>query len=63
VKLEVNTHNEKGIINEYIKIEARKVCYQEASRLFHEINQGRTSQPNNIKIKTPKLNDKAIPTL
>jgi len=40
-----------------------KVCYQEASSLFYEINQCRASEPNKIKIKTPKIDDKAIPTL
>ena len=37
--------------------------YVKASRLFYEINQGRTSHPNNIKIKTLKIDDKAMPTL
>ena len=57
------THYEKGNVNEHITTKSRKVCYQEASRLFYEINQGRTSQPNKIKIKTPKIDDKEMPTL
>jgi len=63
--LKLIIHNEKGNINEHIKAKARKVCYQEASRLFCEINQGRTSQPNKIKIKikTSKKDGKAMPTL
>ena len=40
------THNEKVNINEHIIVEARKVCFQKASRLFYKINQGRTSQRN-----------------
>lgn len=42
-----------------------KLYYQEESRLFHKINQGKKEQvsPINIQIKTPKIDNKKIPTL
>jgi len=40
-----------------------EVCYQKASRLFYKINEGRISEPDNIKIKIPRIDDKEMSTL
>jgi hypothetical protein len=39
------------------------VTSPKSSTTIHEISQGRTSQPNKIKIETPKIDDEALPTL